>query len=305
MPTVPPRPAKFDPETPPPGFEKRLISFWRDRPIIQPRLQLVHTNGAPREGSIEASFNWANQPGSGHTIPQFQIDRSGRGAMLLPLNRKGIANYKAADFSTAIETADRGYDIDPYPAGSFFTDAQAESVALALAYTAWGFGIPIAYPARWDGSGTASHTEPFGYPYWTNSNGKACPGDRKKQQMRTLVMPRAREILSAWTTPSPPPPPPPPSGSLPDPFPTGDDMLAGIFDCTVNGGAGIKYMVYTNGKKHWIPDEGMFNGAKTLCALNGLSQEVGHIDDQGLFAAMGLVEGPNDPVCDQYGNKVR
>lgn len=205
---IPAKPAQFNPEVPPPGFERKLISFWQARPLIVPRLQLVHTNGAPNEGSVEASYSWANQPGSNHTIPQFQVDRSGRAAMLLPLNRKGIANYKAADFSIAIETADTGTNNDPTI--SAFTPAQAESVALALAYTAWGYKIPLFYPDAWDGTGTACHTEPFGYPVWTNSNGKICPGLKKKAQVRNLILPRAREILAAWT--APPPPPPPPSG---------------------------------------------------------------------------------------------
>ncbi|MBA3403982.1 MAG: N-acetylmuramoyl-L-alanine amidase [Gemmatimonadaceae bacterium] len=200
MPT-PPKPDRFHPEIPPPGFEKKLISFWQDRPIITPRMQLVHTNGASREGNIQSSFNWANQPGSGHTIPHCQIDRDGRGAMMLPSNRRGIANYKAAGFSIAFETADTGYLDDP--SISAFTDKQAESVAVALAYYSWGHKIPLVYPSAWDGTGSACHTEPFAYPYWTNSNGKICPGLKKKAQMRSLILPRAREILGAWLAPPP------------------------------------------------------------------------------------------------------
>jgi hypothetical protein len=201
---TPPKPDVFDPETPPPGFEKKLISFWQDRPLISPRLQLVHTNGASREGTIEAAYNWANQPGSGHTIPHCQIDRDGRGALMLPSNRKGIANYKAADFSLGFETADTGYLDDPTI--SPFTDAQAESVAVCLAYYSWGHGIPLVYPLAWDGAGTACHTEPYAYPYWTNSPGKICPGSKKKQQM-TAILVRAREIVAEWITPTTPTPP--------------------------------------------------------------------------------------------------
>lgn len=199
MPSIPPKPARFHPEDAPPGFEKKLISFWQDRPIITPRLQLVHTNGAWGEGSVDASFRWADQPGSGHTIPQFQIDRDGRAALLLPLNRKGIANYRAADFSIAMETADLGTLADPEI--SAFTEVQAESVAIALAWGAWGYDIPLYYPDTWDGTGSACHTEPFGYPVWTNSNGKICPGLKKKAQVRNVILPRAREILAAWTAP--------------------------------------------------------------------------------------------------------
>lgn len=205
-------PAKFHPEVPPPGFELKLISFWRDRPLITPRLQLVHTNAASEEGDVDSSYNWANQPGSDHTIPHFQIDRDGRAAMFLPLNRKGIANYRVSDWSIAIETADTGTIADPTI--SQFSDIQAEKVAQALAYSAVLFKIPLAYPTAWDGAGTACHTEPFGYPYWTNANGKICPGDKKKAWVRQFIIPRAAELVAQWTAPPPPPPPPPPPNTI-------------------------------------------------------------------------------------------
>lgn len=211
--TTPAKPVRFHPEDPPPSFEKKLVTFWQSRRIIVPRLQLVHTNAASGQGNIESSYSWAmrntwpdhihgNPPGSKYTtIPTCQIDRDGRGALMLPSNRQSITNARANSFSLGFETADRGYNNDPYPAGSTFTDAQAESVAVCFAYYAWGHGIPLVYPDTWDGTGTACHTEPFGYPNWTNSQGKACPGDRKKQQVRNDILPRAREILDAWVNP--------------------------------------------------------------------------------------------------------
>lgn len=208
---IPPKPGAWGPEIPPPGFEDQRVKQWRDRPKIAPRLQLVHTNGASREGSIESSKSWAER-GGGNTIPHCQIDRSGRGAMLLPSDRKGIANYRAADFSLGFETADTGYLDDP--AISAFTDKQAESVAVACAYYAVLHGIPLTFPKAWDGSGTGSHTEPFGYPDWTNAKGKICPGIKKKAQVRDLILPRAREIAAAWsgTQPAPKPQPSPTPG---------------------------------------------------------------------------------------------
>lgn len=210
---APPKPERFHPETPPPGFEKKLVTFWQERRTIVPRLQLVHTNAAAGQGTIESSYNWAMRntwPGAIHgnpsgpdyyTIPTCQIDRDGRGALMLPSNRQSITNAKANSFSLGFETADAGWGTDPYPTGSYFTEPQAESVAVCLAYYAWGHGIPLVYPDTWDGTGTACHTEPFGYPYWTISKGKACPGDRKKEQMRDTVLPRARAILDAWINP--------------------------------------------------------------------------------------------------------
>lgn len=88
------------------------------------------------------------------------------------------------------------------------------------------------------------------------------------------------------------------------PFPKGKDVLAGIFDCTHNGGEGIKFMIYTGGRKIWIADEGMWNGARSWCALAGLPTDTQHIADPGLFAAMGIVEGPVDSHCDPWGLKV-
>lgn len=217
---TPAKPDRFDPEVPPPGFEKKLVSFWQERRIISPRLQLVHTNAASRESNVEGAYDWAmrnTEPGFVHgdppgknytTIPTCQIDRDGRGALLLPSNRQTITNAQANSFSLGFETADTGTNADPAISG--FTPAQAESVAVCLAYYAWGHGIPLTYPAAWDGTGSACHTEPFGYDKWTISQGKICPGQKKKAQVRDLILPRARQILAAWTTPPPPPPPPDP-----------------------------------------------------------------------------------------------
>lgn len=207
-----PTPAIFAPDVPPPGFELKLISFWQSRAVITPRLQLVHTNAAPDEGDVDSAYRWANQQGSDHTIPHFQIDRDGRSAMLLPLNRKGIANYKVSDWSIAIETADTGTNADP--SISQFTDVQAEKVAQALAYSAIVCDIPLEYPTAWDGAGTACHTEPFGYPYWTNANGKTCPGPKKKDWVRRYIIPRAVELVAEWTAPPPPVPTPPAAGTI-------------------------------------------------------------------------------------------
>lgn len=94
-----------------------------------------------------------------------------------------------------------------------------------------------------------------------------------------------------------------PAPTPPTPFPKGDDMIAGIWQRDNN--PGVKYIVYTNGTKQWITDEGMFQGARTLCQINGVSPEVSTCSDSGLFAAMGCVlpGTPNDPSCDMWGNK--
>jgi hypothetical protein len=209
---IPPKPERFAANIPPPGVTRNLVAFNNVRVKITPRLQLVHTNGASKEGNIASAKRWAEANPGSNTCPHFQVDRDGSAGMLLELDRKGIGNYKAADWSWVIETADTGYLDDPTI--SEFTGKQAETVAIILAYGAVLYKIPLAYPATWDGAGTACHTEPFGYPLWTNAKGKICPGQKKKAQMRDLILPRAREIVAAWTAPVPKPdpeqvPPPP------------------------------------------------------------------------------------------------
>jgi hypothetical protein len=226
--TIPPRPATFAFDLAAPGCEVQFVTFWRDRAFLdngRARLQLVHTNAASREGSIESAWNWAHAKPNSNTLPHYQVDRSGRARKMLPSNRRGIANATSSsapgynvhgnvrNWSLAYETADTGTLADP--GISAFTDAQIERVATILAYESItaadgnGLGIPLEYPSTWYGPGTACHTEPFSNPYWTLYAGKTCPGAKKKQQMRERVLPRARQIAAAWLGPVAPPPPPP------------------------------------------------------------------------------------------------
>jgi hypothetical protein len=197
-----PKPSVFDPAAPPPGVRALWFPRYGERPKIRPRIQLAHTNGASSTGSIESSFNWATSKWGVNTMPHFQLDLDGDAAQFLPTDRKGIGNYQIADYSIVIETADAGYGAGD-PAGAFgYTDAQIEKLAHVIAYNSIVWDIPLSYPVTWDGSGTASHTEPFGYPYWTNSRGKVCPGWQKKLDLVNKVLPYARAIVSEWTRPA-------------------------------------------------------------------------------------------------------
>jgi hypothetical protein len=216
--SIPPEPKVLHPEAPPPGWRVWFVSFTAERKLITPRLQLIHTNAAENEGSIESSRNWSERRtynGKATTLAHGQVDRDGDACLLLPLNRWPIVNARANPFSLGVETADRGWATDPYPTGSWFTEPQLQMLANFCAYTHLLFKIALAYPTAWDGNGTASHTEPFGYPYWTAYNGKTCPGDRKKQQVRDIIIPHARRIVDAWTGVTPPPPPIPPPPTTP------------------------------------------------------------------------------------------
>ena len=120
--TVPPKPKGYAPDKAPAFVELKLSSYktaagalwWPIRPIISPRLQLVHTNGATGEGSIESAINWGNAAPGANTHPHYQVDRH-RAAKLVPTDRKGIGNATAlgaqgdygnvSDWSIVIETA--------------------------------------------------------------------------------------------------------------------------------------------------------------------------------------------------------
>ncbi len=211
---MPDRPTVFAPDRAPDFVELKLDAYrgadgkawWTSRPKITPRLQLVHTNGASKEGSIESAINWGNANPALNTHPHYQVDRH-RAAKLVPTDRKGIGNKTApshrgehgdvSDWSLVIETADEGY---PTPGeNSGFIGEQVEMIAQILAYESIVHPeILLAYPAQWWEAGTATHTDPFEYPYYTIAKGKVCPGRTKKQQMRTLVLPRACEIRAEW-----------------------------------------------------------------------------------------------------------
>lgn len=216
MAAAPPRPASFTPGGTPAGpqFSIDLASYWQTRALIVPRIQLCHTNAANGQGSIASSKNWLESAPGVHTLPHYQVDRDGRACKFLPTNRRGIANQTVAayrgshgtvqDWSLAYETADTGTLNDPLI--SDYSDPQAETLAQILAYESIVHGIPLELPTEWYGSGTASHTDPFGYPYWTNAQGKTCPGAKKKARLRASILPRAREIRAGWTGAQPPPP---------------------------------------------------------------------------------------------------
>lgn len=87
---------------------------------------------------------------------------------------------------------------------------------------------------------------------------------------------------------------------------TGDDedMFDGIWkrenDDTL-------YAIYKNGTKLWLMDQPMWDGMVNLQAMRGASPEalsVRTCEDPGLFAAMGLVIGPNPAGRDAWGNLV-
>lgn len=184
----------------PDGVQPHYANGWAQRPLITPRLLLIHTNGASVESTLQAQLNWANAAHD-NTHPHYVVDRKGAAWKTMPSNRKGIAAYQADPFTLSIETTDLGW---PNPGGIIgFTYVQAETIARIIAMESELWGFPIETPTKWDGAGVASHTDPFTYPYWTKYQGKTCPGPQKKSEVRSIIMPLARELR--YGTPVPPP----------------------------------------------------------------------------------------------------
>jgi len=316
---VPPKPAVFAPHIPPPGVDVDLVSFWQDRPTVTMKTQHVHTNAAQGEGSVESSKRWAEAVPNSNTLPHFQVDRSGRAAMFLPTNRRGIgsttvrpgsdawgglstevqadilANGNVREWTIVIETADTGTITDPTI--SEFTEAQAEKIAVILAYNSivWP-EMSLQYPEVWWGAGTATHTEPFGFPYTTLFNGKICPGSKKKAQMRDLILPRAREIQVTWL--APPPPPPPPDEEI--------DMYPRLVKF-----ANFKYAVYPDGRKVWlggsdVPEEEVHAAIAARLQREGKDSTILQMNDddphdRAEWKAMGYIAGGRSAQVDRYG----
>lgn len=299
---IPPKPAAFTPEGVPVGVETWFASYWQTRAFITPRIQLCHTNAANGEGSVESSKNWLESAPGVHTLPHYQVDRDGRACKFLPTNRKGIANQTVAayrgthgtvqDWSLAYETADTGTLADPLI--SDYTDPQAETLATILAYESIVHGIPLELPTEWYGAGTASHTDPFGYPYWTNAVGKTCPGAKKKARLRNQILARAREIRNAWAgAPTPAPIPPIPSDEE-------DAVFLGFWRLSTDPQDAV-YAVYSDGTKKWIKDQGRLAMSQYFASAAGKDATVHVTDDPYVMAALGPIVGDMPSNTDREG----
>lgn len=215
---IPPKPAEFSHMGAPPGVVVDFDAFlwddgtpwWQHRPIITPITQVVHTNAASGEGSLQSQINWGNAGIRSNTHPHYAVNAP-QPTKLVPSNRRGIGNsslYTAereagvqdcSFWSLVIETADAGFNgSTPVDGKGDFLYDHAEIVARILAYESIVWNIPLAYPERWTDPGSITHTEPFGYPYFTIRQGKICPGPAKKLTFRQQILPRAQQIRAAW-----------------------------------------------------------------------------------------------------------
>jgi hypothetical protein len=220
---IPPRPAVFSPAGAPPGVAVDFNAlrgadgraWYLSRTKIKPRIGIVHTNAAEKEGTLQSSINWGNGA-SGNTKPHYHLNWP-QPTKVVPTDRQAIANatedwFQAQEhevdcalWTYSIETADTGTLADR-EISDFLTVSKygaieidhAEIVARILAYESIVWNHPIELPEVWNGTGVAAHTDPFGHPCYTTSEGKTCPGPKKKARLRNDIYPRAREIRAAW-----------------------------------------------------------------------------------------------------------
>ena len=213
---IPPRPDYFGPDGAPPGVALQLDAFgtWADgRPTITPRVGVVHTNAASVEGSLASQIRWGNA-GTNNTKPHYCVNAP-QPTKVLRSDLRAIANSTnssierqygerdASFWSIAIETADSGTKADP--GVSDFLYDHAEIVARIIAYESIVWNIPVVVPDVWNSTGWVTHTWPFPYPHFTTVPGKTCPGAKKKVTFREQIIPRAVQLVAAWTTPTPDP----------------------------------------------------------------------------------------------------
>jgi N-acetylmuramoyl-L-alanine amidase len=321
MTATPAKPGAFAPDGLPPNTVWMRVPFWQDRALQIPRITLVHTNGADLTATNQSSFNWATAKPEKNTLPHYQVQLDGQAAKYIPTDRRGLDNGTVAvdsddfpnltnaqqaeivahgqvrNWSIGIETSDLGYGPGKPGDDSGFTDEQIETLAGILAYESILWGIPLAYPETWWGTGTACHTENFEFPFWTLFRGKSCPGTKKKLLMVARVLPRAAEIKAAWT-----------GGEHTDIKTDTDsdeenDMpkpeLVGFFNCPAAGGAVCA--VYRGGYK--VHQDGpVLAAAQALARLDGLDDAVHPIDDVSMWQALGPLLIPVAGL-DTYGSK--
>lgn len=223
---IPAKPSSYSPSGVAPGCRNYKRAY--ERPLMGRRVDVcvIHTNWAGGVGTIESHYNWSLANPGVNTFAHYQHDLDGDAAKMLDTNRRGIGNAGSSSYwsqfglpnasyrALVFETADRGTRTDPAPTGSYFTDAQAASLARDIAYECVLHDIPPVLLPKPDGRGITGHCWPFPYPAFTTAAGKQCPGYRKRDQMVDLIIPWAAAIVNAWTQTAPPPKPPPP----------GDDM---------------------------------------------------------------------------------
>lgn len=238
---IPDRPIRFHPEEAPPGVAVDVNAFetlhdgyrWlASRTRISPTVGVVHTNAASREGTLQSALNWGRSSRN-NTKPHYCVNYPVP-TKTLSTDLRGIANSTGLSVETkhlvrdssfwsyAIESSDKGSIAAglaghhwPEDCGPFLEDSvygridipHKEIIARIFAYEAITHGHKLTVPSEFKKgmSGIVTHTHPFPYPHFTTVRGKTCPGNTKIWTFHTEIVPRAQQIMDAWThIPGPP-----------------------------------------------------------------------------------------------------
>lgn len=157
-------------------------------PDHKPRLFIYHS--AVGSGSLYPYFDQDDQPLESHTW----IGLQGQVEQYLDNTRRADANYKANAFAMSWETADNGH-----PDSFEWTPNQTVAIAESMVWGNQLYGIPIALPKTWDGTGMGYHTL-FGAPSNWTPVAKSCPGTVRKKQF-PAILEAARKLAELKSTP--------------------------------------------------------------------------------------------------------
>jgi hypothetical protein len=162
----------------------RLLPENSSQGRIEPRIIVLHSAA----GAGDSLYNWFST--GSNLESHFYVSRNGGAEQYIDTNIRADANYHANGFALSIETENdpaivrsHRWDDDPW------TDPQLAKLIEICNYLASIHpGIRRQKCTSWDGTGLGWHIM-FGSPGpWTPS-AKACPGARRIQQVKDIILP--------------------------------------------------------------------------------------------------------------------
>lgn len=184
---------------------------WRPDPVssrpIDPRWIILHTIVGTVPGAIGAK-NY-----------HIYVRRDGSAVQIQDLLLRGAASVDANPYSIAIAAEDMGSGFPAWSGSDVpaYTPAQVDTIVRIVAWTCRRLDIPAAAvrnscpPARggaWHRLGIDGNFPTWpsiyrgreGCQHWSTSRGKACPGDRRIEQINNVILPRVRALLAGVPT---------------------------------------------------------------------------------------------------------
>lgn len=149
-----------------------------------------------------------HENGYGGTESHFGIRADGYAVQWQDLDHQADANSEGNGYCISIETEDHGDVFESMP-GSYWandsdvpawTDAQIDKIVEIVTWLCDRYNIPkqLVPDSRRGRRGIAYHRQgidPWRVPdgdTWSESPGKVCPGDRRIDQLKTIVIPRVQ-----------------------------------------------------------------------------------------------------------------